>query len=163
MLQVSGVCLKRIDRDSYDKNGVCLIDKKTLLLVDAKVSVLVPYIRFNNVDINLRSSWKSNEEVIGMFLPILRKLGPAFSFSSLLINARIDEQNPRCFSSNAELLEFVEEQLLPMFNRPRPYTFKLDFSKHSSENTFKTFVSSVFEHRLMLMGHISNIAVNSSL
>ena len=94
-----------------------------------------------------------------MFLPILRQLGLAFNGGSLLINARIDEQNPRCFSSNAKLFEFVEEQLLPMFNSPCRHTFRLDFGKHSNVNTFDAFFSSLFQHRLM--GQISNLAIES--
>ena len=129
-----------------------------MLLADAKVSILVPYIRFNNVELDLRS-WKSNEEVIEMFLPILRQLGPAFNGGSLLIKAKIDEQNPRCFSSNVKLFEFVEEQLLPMFNSPRRHTFRLGFGKHSSVNTFDAFFSSLFQHRLM--GQISDLTIES--
>ena len=150
MSQVSGVCIKRIDRK--------VDEEKTLLLADAKVSILVPYIRFNNVELDLRS-WKSNEEVIEMFLPILRQLGSAFTGSSLFINAKIDEQNPRCFSSNAKLFEFVEEQLLPMFNSPRQHTFRLDLGKHSSVYTFDAFFSSLFQHRLM--DQISDLAIVS--
>ena len=99
-----------------------------------------PFIRFDNVKVCTNCFWNSSkcvEDIVGLFD------NSALNVSKLVVTGTIDEDdgnNSSSFPSHTTMLDYLTNELLPIFNSSRSCTFEVVF--RSNGQSFDTnFVS----------------------
>ena len=99
-----------------------------------------PFIRFDAVKVCTNGFWNSSkcvEDIVALFDDF------AFKASNLVVTGTIDESNASSFPSHTTMLDYLANELLPIFNSSRCCTFEVVFksNRHSDAN----FVSSLLK------------------
>ena len=96
-----------------------------------------PYLRFDEVIFN----YKYREQSIhGEFL---QSLSTRVKGSKLVFHGNINENHPTDFKNHFQLLYYIGNELLPLFNSCRAYKFLIEF--YSDKESATEFVSSILQ------------------
>lgn len=99
---------------------------KKLFLTD--LAELPQFIRFDDVELSYRYTRKPIAEKCELIRNYLRPLKKALNNSKLIsFNGIIKENDQNCFSDHCQLLEHLQNELLPICDSSRGYAFNVTF------------------------------------
>ena len=121
----------------------CIKSRQYLLL--NVLPTITPFVRFAtvNVDVVTNALWKANKSVGDIVSAFGNSIDAAFNASKLVVKVEINHNKPTCFPNHAPMLDYMANELLPIFESAQCCTFDMIF--RSDKLSARNFVASLLQ------------------
>lgn len=113
------------------------------ILYEGDLGGMPQFLLFDKVFISSPPS--SFEEKYELFYGKLQMIKPIFIGTKLYFCCCIDQNYPNCFSDYSQLLDYLRDRLLPIFNRSRHYKFNIYFGQNASSTTTPDIIAHILQ------------------